>query len=156
MWRKTQNGGIAVSQINHLMLRKYGTSINPATFGFGTLHAFLDYLGKCGHIKLEFEFVKTVEKEDFDKHGAGYESDKFYNDVEKKNSDPISSEERDSKTESARFFSEAEDEDLKLLSVAAEYYKVRLIFLKRKKYTFSDKYNPRFGVREKTCVTIKL
>ena len=78
VWRRTPNGGIAVGQINHLMLRKYGTSINPATFGFGTLHAFLDYLGKCGHIKLEFEFVKSVEKEDFDKHGAGYESDKFY------------------------------------------------------------------------------
>ena len=128
VWRKTPNGGIAVVQINHLMLRKYGTSINPATFGFSTLHAFLDYLGKCGHIKLEFEIVKSVEKEDFDKHGAGYESDKFYNDVEKKNSDPISSEERDSKTESARFFSEAEDEDVNLRSVAAEYYKVRLSF----------------------------
>ena len=154
VWRRTPNGGIAVGQINHLMLRKYGTSINPATFGFSTLHAFLDYLGKCGHIKLEFEFVKSVEKEDFDKHGAGYESDKFLQEKDVWNH--ISSDERDSKTESARFFSEAEDEDLKLLSVAAEYYKVRLIFLKRKKYTFSDKYNPRFGVREKTCVTIKL
>ena len=130
VWRKTQNGGIAVTQINHLMLRKYGTSINPATFGFGTLHAFLDYLGKCGHIKVEFGFVKSVEKEYFDKHGAGYESDKFYqlNDVENKKSDHTSSEGRDSKTESAQFFSEAEDEDLKLLSVAAEYYKVKLRF----------------------------
>ena len=60
VWRKTENGGIAISQINHLMLRKFGTSINPATFGFGTLHAFLDYLGKCGHIKLEFRFVKLT------------------------------------------------------------------------------------------------
>ena len=136
VWRKTQYGGIAVSQINHLMLRKYGTSINPATFGFGTLHAFLDYLGKCGHIKLEFGVAKSVEKDDLDKHGAGYESDKFYqeNEVENKTSDHISSEERDSKTESARFFSEAEDEDVKLRSAAAEYYKVRLsFFLKRKK-----------------------
>ena len=71
VWRKTQNGGIAIREINHLMLRKYGTSINPATFGFGTLPDFLDYLGKCGHIKLEFGFVKSVEKEDFDNHGAG-------------------------------------------------------------------------------------
>ena len=47
------------------------TSINPATFGFGTLPDFLDYLGKCGHINLEFGFVKLVEKEDFDNHGAG-------------------------------------------------------------------------------------
>ena len=65
VWRKTQNGGIAVKEINHLMLRKYihmyGTSITPPTFGFGTLHGFLDYLGKCGHIKLEFGFVKSVE-----------------------------------------------------------------------------------------------
>ena len=123
VWRKTPNGGIAVGQINHLMLRKYGTSINPATYGFSTLHAFLDYLGKCGHIKLEFEFVKSVEKEDFDKHGAGYESEKFYqeHDVEIKKSGHISSEERNSQTESARFFSE--DEDVKLLSVASEYYR---------------------------------
>ena len=159
VWTKTQYGGIAVSQINHLMLRKYGTSINPATFGFGTLHAFLDYLGKCGHIKLEFGVAKSVEKDDLDKHGAGYESDKFYqeNEVENKKSEYISSEERDSKTESARFFSEAEDEDVKLRSAAAEYYKVRLSFFKkRKKFTFSDKYNPRFGIRENTNVTSKL
>ena len=130
VWRKTQNGGIAVREINHLMLRKYGTSINPATFGFGTLHAFLDYLGKCGHIKLEFGVVKSVEKEDVDKHGAGYESDKFLEekDAEKVVWNHISSDERDSKTESARFFSEAEDEDVKLRYVAAEYYKVRLSF----------------------------
>ena len=98
----------------------YGTSITPPTFGFGTLHGFLDYLGKCGHIKLEFEFVKSVEKEDFDKHGAGYESDKFYqeNDVKSTKSDCVSSEEKDSKTDSVPFFSE--DEDVKLLSVAAE------------------------------------
>ena len=58
-------------------------------------------------------------KEEFDKHGAGYESDKFYqeNGVENKKSDHISSEERNSKTESDRFFSE--DEDVKLLSAAA-------------------------------------
>ena len=124
VWRKTQNGGIAVREINHLMLRKYGTSINPATFGFGTLHAFLDYLGKCGHIKLEFGFVKSVENED--NHGAGYESDKFFpdepDDVEAKKSGHFSSDSKDSKTESARFFSEDDrDEDLKLLSVAAKY-----------------------------------
>ena len=58
------------------MLRKYGTRINPATFGF------------------------VIEKEDFDNHGAGYESDKFF---------PDDVEEKDSKTESARFFSEDED-----------------------------------------------
>ena len=34
------------------------------TFGFGTLHDFLDYLGKCGHIRLEFGFIKSVEIED--------------------------------------------------------------------------------------------
>ena len=28
VWRKTQNGGIAIREINHLMLRKYGTSSN--------------------------------------------------------------------------------------------------------------------------------
>lgn len=78
------------------MIRKYGTSINPTTFGFVTLHDFLDYLGKCGHIKLEFGFIKTVEKEDFDNLGAGYESDKFYpeNDVETKKSGHFSSEEK--------------------------------------------------------------
>ena len=125
VWRKTQNGGIAIREINHLMLRKYKTSINPATFGFRTLHDFLDYLGKCGHIKLEFGLVKSVEVEN--NHGAGYESDKFFpDDVETKKSGHFSSEEKDSKTESARFFSE--DEDVKLLSVAAEYYKVRLSF----------------------------
>ena len=42
----------------------YGTCINPATFGFVTLHDFLDYLGKCGHIRLEFGFIKSVEIED--------------------------------------------------------------------------------------------
>ena len=126
VWRKTQNGGIAVKEINHLMLRKYGTSINSATFGFGSLHAFLDYLGKCGHIKLEFGVAKSVEKDDLDKHGAGYESDKFYqeNDVKSTKSDCVSSKEKDSKTDSVRFFSEVED--LELLSVAAEYYKVFL------------------------------
>ena len=98
VWRKTQNGGIAIREINH-------------------------YLGLSGHIKLEFGFVKSVDKDDFDKHGAGYESDKFYqeNDVKNTKSDCVSSEEKDSKTESARFFSE--DEDVKLLSVASEYYK---------------------------------
>ena len=139
VWSKTQNGGIAVTQINHLMLRKYGTSINPATFGFGTLHAFLDYLGKCGHIKLEFGFVKSVE--DFNNNGAGYESDKFFPDDETKKSGHFSSEDtetKDSKTESARFFSE-DEEDVKLLSAAAEYYKVRPSFLK-KKSTFSNKH----------------
>ena len=120
VWRKTQNGGIAVKEINHLMLRKYGASINPATFGFVTLHDFLDYLGKCDHIKLEFGYVKSVEDDVEDNHGTGYESDKFFpDDVENKK---FSNEETDSKTESARFFSE--NEDAKLLSVAAEYYKV--------------------------------
>ena len=57
--------------INHLMLRKYGTRINPASFGFVTPHDFLDYLGKCNHNKLEFGYVKSVEKEDFDNYGAG-------------------------------------------------------------------------------------
>ena len=111
---------VAVRDINHLMLHKYGTCINPATFGFVTLHDFLDYLEKCNHIKFEFGCVKSVDKEDFDIHAAGYESDKFFpDDVEKKSS----TEEKDSKTESARFFSG--DEDTKLLSaVAAEYYKV--------------------------------
>ena len=78
------------------MLRKYGTSVNPATFGFGTLPDFLDYLGKCGHINLEFGVVKLVEKEDFDNHGANYESNKFFpDDVE---TGHFSSEEKDSKT----------------------------------------------------------
>ena len=51
-------------------------------------------------------------------------NDKFYqeNDVKIKKSDHISSEERNSHTESARFFS-YDDDDVKLLSVAAEYYK---------------------------------
>ena len=58
-------------------------------------------------------------------------------DVDNKKSDHILfSEERDSKTESTRFFSEAEDEDVKLRSVAAEYYQVRLIFLKKEMYYF--------------------
>ena len=75
---------VAVRDINHLMLHKYGTCINPATFGFLTLHDFLDYLEKCNHIKLEFGCVKSVDKEDFYNHGAGYESDKFFpDDVEK-------------------------------------------------------------------------
>ena len=52
VWRKTKNGGITVKEINHLMLRKYGTS-----------HG--------GHIKLEFKIVRLVEEEHFDKHGAG-------------------------------------------------------------------------------------
>ena len=58
--------------------------------------------------------------------GAGYESDKFYqeNYVKSTKSDCVSSEEKDSITESARFF--FEDDDVKLLSVAAEYYKVLL------------------------------
>ena len=82
-------------------------SINPATFDFVTLHDFPDYLGLSGQIKLEFGFVKSVDKDDFDKHGAGYESDKFYqeNDVKNTKSDCVSSEEKDSKTEPARFFS---------------------------------------------------
>ena len=48
--------------------------------------------------------------------GAGYESDKFYqeNDVKSTKSDCVSSEEKNSKTESARFFSE--DEDVKQLT----------------------------------------
>ena len=95
-----------IRDINHLVLRKYGTSINSLTFGFVTLHDFLEYLEKSGHIKLEFEFVKSVEKEDFDKHGAGYESDKFYqeNDAESTKSDCVSSEEKDLKTESVSVF----------------------------------------------------
>ena len=97
------------------MLRKFGTCINPATFGFKTLHDFLDYLGKCGHIKLEFGFIKSVEKGNLQ---SWVPSDKFFpEDVETKKS----SEEKDSKTESARFF--FEDGDIKLLSVAAKYYK---------------------------------
>ena len=62
-----------------------------------------------GHIKLEFGFVKLVEKED--NHGAGYKSDKFFpDDVETtKKSSHFSSKEKDSKTELARFFSEDED-----------------------------------------------
>ena len=103
------------------MRRKFGTFINPAIFGFGTLHDFLDYLGKCGHIKLEFGFVKSVENGNFDNHGAGYESDKFFrNDVEAKKSGHFFSEEKDAKNESARFLSE--DEDVKLLSATADYY----------------------------------
>ena len=51
--------------INHLMLRKYG--IPPLSDLYVTLHDFLDYLAKCGHIN-----VKSVEIDDFDNHGAGY------------------------------------------------------------------------------------
>ena len=68
------------------MLRKYGTRINPATFGF------------------------VIEKEDFDNHGAGYESDKFF---------PDDVEEKDSKTQLG--FSLRMKMYVKLLSVAAEY-----------------------------------
>ena len=45
---------------------------NPATLGF----VLLDSL-ECDHIKLESGYVKSVEVENKDNHGAGYEPDKF-------------------------------------------------------------------------------
>ena len=89
----------------------YGTSITPPTFGFGTLHGFLDYLGKCGHIKLEFGFVKSVETSNLNLDLLNRYTRMILtnmglatNPTSFTMSDCVSGEEKYSKTESVRFF----------------------------------------------------
>ena len=73
LWRKTQNELIAYERLIIWCSANTGPALcNPATFGF----VLLDSL-ECDHIKLESGCVKSVEVENKDNHGAGYESDKF-------------------------------------------------------------------------------